>query len=149
MADYCTGAAFLCEKVKLTIVGRLARHVSQPIVFFLKARAFKKSRTHDRYTCRALKALHARPFVQWTVETLAREVGLSRSALVRRFHRLLGMSPYLSKWRLHLAAQALREDRENIAAIAEQVGYGSEEAFGRAFTRCFGSSPAAWRKSQA
>jgi AraC-like DNA-binding protein len=125
--------------------------VSQPIVFFLKARAFKKSRTHDRYTCRALKALHARPFVQWTVETLAREVGLSRSALVRRFHRLLGMSPirYLSKWRLHLAAQALREDRENIAAIAEQVGYGSEEAFGRAFTRCFGSSPAAWRKSQA
>jgi AraC family transcriptional regulator, alkane utilization regulator len=103
---------------------------------------------NDRYTCRALKVLHTKPFVEWTVETLAREVGLSRSALVRRFQKLLKMSPirYLAMWRLHLAAQAMREGRDNIAAIAERVGYRSEEAFSRAFKRQFGSSPAAWRK---
>jgi AraC family transcriptional regulator, alkane utilization regulator len=103
----------------------------------------------DRHTCRALTALHARPTEPWTVETLASEVGLSRSALVRRFDRLLAMSPmrYLATWRLHLAARALRDGTENIAAIAWQSGYGSEEAFSRAFKRCFGTSPAAWRRS--
>lgn len=106
---------------------------------------------NDCHICRALNALHTRPSAQWTVEALAREAGLSRSALVRHFHRLLDMSPirYLATWRLHLAAQTLRDGRENIAVIAEQAGYGSEEAFSRAFKRCFGSSPAAWRKSQA
>ena len=49
-------------------------------------------------------------------------------------------------WRLHIAAQAMREGRDNVAAIAERVGYRSEEAFSRAFKRQFGSSPAAWRK---
>lgn len=105
---------------------------------------------NDRYVSRALDSFHRRPADPWTVETLAREVGLSRSALVRRFDRLLGMSPihYLTIWRLRLAAQALRTGRDSVAAIAEQVGYASEEGFSRAFKRCFGSSPAAWRQSQ-
>jgi AraC family transcriptional regulator, alkane utilization regulator len=105
----------------------------------------------DRYLCRALTAFHTRPTEQWTVEMLAHEVGLSRSALVRRFNSLLDMSPirYLATWRLHLAAQALRDGSKTIAAIAEQAGYGSEEAFGRAFKRCFGASPAAWRRLRA
>jgi hypothetical protein len=51
MADYFAGAALPREKVKRTIVGRLARPiVPQPIVFFLKARAFEKSRTMRGYT---------------------------------------------------------------------------------------------------
>jgi AraC-like DNA-binding protein len=60
------------------------------------------------------------------------------------------MSPirYLATWRLHLAAQAVRDGSETIATIAEQAGFGSEEAFSRAFKRCFGSSPSAWRRSR-
>ncbi|GLQ53685.1 AraC family transcriptional regulator [Devosia nitrariae] len=105
---------------------------------------------NDRYACRALNAFHSRPAESWTVEMLAREAGLSRSALVRRFHRLLSMSPirYVATWRLHLAAQAVRDGSETIATIAEQAGFGSEEAFSRAFKRCFGSSPSAWRRSR-
>jgi AraC family transcriptional regulator, alkane utilization regulator len=103
----------------------------------------------DRHICRALTALHLRPGDPWTVEALAREAGLSRSALGRRFDRLLAMSPmrYLSTWRLHLAAQALRNGTESVARIAWQSGYGSEEAFSRAFKRCFSTSPAVWRRS--
>ncbi len=102
----------------------------------------------DGHICRALTALHSRPAEPWTVEILAGEAGLSRSALVRRFDRLLAMSPmrYLATWRLHLAAQALRDGTKNIATIAWQSGYGSEEAFSRAFKRCFAFSPAAWRR---
>lgn len=101
----------------------------------------------DRHASRALTLLHTRPNEPWTVDLLAREAGLSRSALVRRFARLLAMSPmrYLASWRLHLAAQALRHGTENISTIAWQSGYSSEEAFSRAFKRCFGASPAAWR----
>jgi AraC family transcriptional regulator, alkane utilization regulator len=103
----------------------------------------------DRHICRSLTALHLRPSEAWSVEALAREAGLSRSALIRRFDRLLAISPmrYLATWRLHLAAQALRDGTENIASVAWQSGYGSEEAFSRAFKRCFGASPAVWRRS--
>ena len=101
----------------------------------------------DCHTCRALTALHSRPAEPWSIEMLAHEAGLSRSALVRRFDRLLGVSPmrYLTTWRLHLAAKALRGEGVSIATTAEQSGYGSEEAFSRAFKRQFGSSPSAWR----
>ena len=76
---------------------------------------------NDRYTYRALNLFHSRPADRWTVETLAREVGLSRSALVRRFDRMLNMSPirYLATWRLSSSRrgparrqQSHRGDRE-------------------------------------
>jgi AraC-like DNA-binding protein len=105
---------------------------------------------NDRYTGRALTMFHRRPAEPWTIALLAREVGLSRSALARHFQRLLKISPiqYLMIWRLHLAAQALLDGRETIAAVAARVGYQSEEGFSRAFKRCFGSSPAEWRESR-
>ena len=96
---------------------------------------------NDRYTYRALNLFHSRPADRWTVETLAREVGLSRSALVRRFGRMLNMSPirYLATCAFHLAAQALREDSNPIAAIADEVGYELEEGFSRGHDAAVGA----------
>jgi AraC-like DNA-binding protein len=51
------------------------------------------------------------------------------------------------RWRLALAAQRLRSDREAIARVAERSGYESEAAFSRAFKREFGMPPAAWRRA--
>ncbi|MFP3559641.1 AraC family transcriptional regulator, partial [Paraburkholderia sp. SIMBA_049] len=64
----------------------------------------------DRFVARALALIHARPVDLWTVETLAREVGISRSGLAKRFTELVGLPPmqYLSLWRLQLAANQLR-----------------------------------------
>jgi len=103
----------------------------------------------DVHVGRALALLHGDPGRSWTVDDLAREVGLSRSALAERFSELVGESPmqYLTRWRLALAAQVLRAGREPIARIAERSGYESEAAFSRAFKREFGSPPAAWRKA--
>lgn len=53
---------------------------------------------------------------------------------------------YLTRWRLQLAADLLRNGRRAIAAIAAEVGYDSEAAFNRAFKRELGSTPAAWRR---
>jgi AraC-like DNA-binding protein len=105
---------------------------------------------NDRHAGRALASLHRRPAAPWTVATVAHAAGLSRSALMRRFDRLLGMSPmrYLAAWRLHLAAQALGDGEASVAAVAAEVGYGSEEGFSRAFKRQFGAAPATWRQAR-
>lgn len=97
---------------------------------------------------RALAALHARPTEAWTAETLALEVGMSRSVFAERFTSLVGQPPmqYLTLWRMHVAAQQLREGRGSVAQIGFAIGYESEAAFSRAFKRQFGTSPGTWRK---
>ncbi|HVN44543.1 MAG TPA: AraC family transcriptional regulator [Steroidobacteraceae bacterium] len=105
----------------------------------------------DRHVGKALALLHERPQRQWSVDELAREVGLSRSALHERFVRYLGQAPvqYLASWRIQLGAKLLRESSRIVADIALEVGYESEAAFARAFKRLAGMPPAAWRRAQA
>jgi AraC-like DNA-binding protein len=104
----------------------------------------------DRFVGRALAMMHARPAENWTVEDLAKDVGLSRSAFAQRFGELVGAPPmqYLARWRLQLAAQQLRAGDKTLAAVAEGVGYESEAAFNRAFKREFGMPPATWRRAR-
>jgi len=102
----------------------------------------------DRYVGRALSLLHEQPAHPWTVDALAKKVGLSRSALGQRFSALIGAPPmqYLTRWRTSLAARQLREGDAPIIRVATDVGYESEAAFNRAFKREFGLPPATWRK---
>jgi AraC-like DNA-binding protein len=101
----------------------------------------------DAQVGKALRLLHADPARNWTVDTLAREVAISRSALAARFADLVGEAPmhYLLNWRMQLAKQMLRESR-TVQDVALRVGYESEAAFNRAFKRVTGSPPVAWRK---
>jgi AraC-like DNA-binding protein len=103
--------------------------------------------TGDPLIGRALALIHAAPARKWTVEDLARCAATSRSVLDARFRDVLGQAPirYLAEWRMQLAADLLRSTALKMAAIAEEVGYGSEEAFSRAFQRHLGRSPAEWR----
>ncbi len=102
----------------------------------------------DPFVGRALQELHAAPDRHWTVDELGRTVGLSRSALVDRFHAFLGQPPmtYLTHWRIQLATQLLRDSHGSVADIGSRVGYASETAFNRAFRRVVGLPPAAWRR---
>ena len=104
----------------------------------------------DRYVGRALSLLHAQAAHPWTVDALARKVGLSRSALAQRFTDFLGQPPmqYLARWRMQIAAHELLTGSKPLTAVAEQIGYESEAAFSRAFRREFGMPPAGWRKSK-
>lgn len=97
---------------------------------------------------RVLRLMHDDPGASWSLNELAREAGFSRTVLVERFTDRLGMAPmaYLTKWRMQVAARMLADGSRGIARIASAVGYGSEEAFSRAFKRNTGISPAAWRK---
>jgi AraC-like DNA-binding protein len=104
----------------------------------------------DRSIGRALNLLHGRPSHAWTLEELAKESGLSRSALADRFTNLIGQPPmqYLARWRMQVAANRLINGTDTIAQVASDVGYESEAAFSRAFKRSVGKSPAAWRRAQ-
>jgi AraC-like DNA-binding protein len=106
--------------------------------------------TRDPIVGKSLAILHRRPEHSWTIAELAREVGLSRSALVDRFSRYLSEPPmtYLSRWRLQLAARSLGSTSHSMAQIAAEVGYESEAAFNRAFKREFGLPPARFRKDR-
>jgi len=102
----------------------------------------------DRLVGGALNALHAAPARAWTIESLAREVGTSRSVLADRFQALVGSPPmqYLTGWRMLLAANLLSRSTASLTHIAEQVGYATDTAFIRAFRREFGTPPASWRR---
>ena len=104
----------------------------------------------DPYVGRALAALHDRPAEAWTVESLAKEAALSRSALAERFAHLVGEAPmqYLTRWRMQLAATLLRTRNVSVFEAAVEVGYASEAAFSRAFKKVVGVPPAAWREGR-
>jgi AraC-like DNA-binding protein len=103
----------------------------------------------DRFVGRALSALHGRPAHAWTLEALARHVGLSRSALAERFTTFVGHPPmqYLASWRMQLAASHLREGLD-VGEVAERVGYESEAAFSRAFKKIVGMPPGEWKRGR-
>lgn len=96
----------------------------------------------------ALKLMHGRPAEPWTLDRLAREVNMSRSAFAERFAAFVQLPPmqYLAHWRLQLAARMLADGTANVAQAAAAVGYQSEAAFNRAFKRQVGESPGAWRR---
>jgi AraC-like DNA-binding protein len=102
----------------------------------------------DPSLSRALSALHLRPERAWTAEDLAREACLSRSAFAEKFTSAVGLPPmsYLTRWRMLLAGQRLRESSDTLAQVAATVGYESEFSFSRAFARETGITPGAWRK---
>jgi AraC-like DNA-binding protein len=102
----------------------------------------------DPVVGQALAALHGEPATAWTVESLARAVGVSRSVLADRFAEMVGQPPmqYLALWRMQLASRLLLEG-EPVAKVAAAVGYESEAAFSRAFKKLVGEAPAAWRRA--
>lgn len=104
----------------------------------------------DRGVGRALSLIHGQPSRAWTVDLLADEIAMSRSAFYEKFVRLIGQPPmqYLTQWRMQVASNLLRHSSAPIVSIALDVGYESEAAFTRAFKRLVGTPPATWRRMQ-
>ncbi|WTX00137.1 AraC family transcriptional regulator [Streptomycetaceae bacterium NBC_01309] len=97
----------------------------------------------------ALSLMHEQPQQDWTVDSLARAVAMSRPTFARRFKSAVGASPlaYLSRVRLDHAARQLRDTNDPLGMIARNVGYASEYALSRAFTRELGVPPSRYRRT--
>jgi len=96
---------------------------------------------------KTLALMHRNPAHPWTIASLAKEAGVSRSVLAERFRHYLKQAPmaYLTHWRLQLGAQMLASTNYSVAQVAPEVGYESEAAFNRAFKREFTVPPARFR----
>lgn len=105
----------------------------------------------DAQVGRALNLIHRQPAQPWSVASLAKEVGMSRSAFSARFSQLVGQPAmqYLTQWRMRLARIQLRETAEPLSVLAGRVGYQSEASFCRTFKRLFGMSPGKVRRAAA
>jgi AraC-like DNA-binding protein len=97
---------------------------------------------------RAISLIHRDPGRAWTLAEVAREVAMSRSAFAARFTELVGepMMHYLTRWRMHVALESLRQHGTPVAEVAERLGYRSKAAFSRAFKRIVTTSPGAVRR---
>lgn len=94
----------------------------------------------------ALTAMHQRPGVAWTLEALAGEAGMSRSAFAATFKQVLGETPadHLANWRFTLAQQALQQGAP-VKLLATDLGYSNASALARAFARKTGTTPREWK----
>lgn len=103
----------------------------------------------DKQIGRAITLIHRAPAQAWTLQALASEVAMSRSAFAARFTELVGEPAmhYLARWRMYTAVSWLEEQDIGIADLAGRLGYQSEAAFSRAFKRLIGISPGAVRRN--
>jgi AraC-like DNA-binding protein len=97
----------------------------------------------DPQLAMALRGIHTNAANPWTVVTLARQAGMSRSSFAERFARVIGMTPlnYLLQWRIAVAKDMLAREQMSVGETALAVGYQSASAFSTAFSRETGQSP--------
>ncbi|ATF92790.1 AraC family transcriptional regulator [Cedecea neteri] len=136
------GALIIQQLAWMMLIQALRLHlVQQPAVGWLYALA-------DKQLSLALTCMHKEPAFNWTLEKLAERVGMSRSAFAARFKAVTGASAidYLTRWRMMLACDRLRQSGDSLARIAVTLGYESESAFGKAFKRVMGCSPRQYSK---
>ena len=105
----------------------------------------------DKQIGRALALIHGDPARAWTVATLADELTMSRSAFAARFTEQVGepVMRYVTRWRMRVAVNALRDEGATVAELADRLGYRSEAAFARAFKRVTGVAPGAIKREDA
>ncbi len=79
------------------------------------------------------------------IDDLARYIGISQSALERRFRRIIGVSPkkFASLARLRRAAQ-LQATGADLTTVAHESGYFDQSHFIKEFRRATGSAPSAF-----
>ncbi len=102
----------------------------------------------DRHLSKAIEAMHSGLDESWSVESLAREARMSRSAFALKFKAILGKTPlgYLTQWRMYRAVALLRVNNTSLSEVAAAVGYQSEISFSRVFRREMGLAPREYRR---
>jgi AraC-like DNA-binding protein len=105
----------------------------------------------DPQVRQAVAQLHEDCALPWTLDTLARAVGSSRSVLAERFREAMGETPlaYLRTLRLQRAMRLLSESDRTLEQVALAVGYHDAFGFSKAFKRAVGVSPGEYRKRDA
>ncbi|MBO6632975.1 AraC family transcriptional regulator [Parvibaculum sp.] len=97
----------------------------------------------------AIRAFLDAPLESWSIDSLARQAGMSRTKFSEEFRRVVGRTPMqtLARMRLTLVTRKMLAEELSVEEAADLAGYSSSAAFIRAFSREFGATPFQWRKS--
>ncbi|MFT6407347.1 MAG: AraC-like DNA-binding protein [Arenicella sp.] len=92
---------------------------------------------------RAIALIHGEPDQKISLEQLAAEALMSRSAFSTLFKSIVGQSPmdYLKQWRITVAYRWLVDDGISTYDAALRCGYESESSFSKAFASVMGFGP--------
>ncbi len=92
---------------------------------------------------RALELLHKYPEKSWTIESLAKSIGISRAGIAGKFKNSLSIPPmeYLAKIRMDRARDLFQKEKRTLEEVALSVGYSSAFAFSKAYKRMHGLPP--------
>lgn len=139
------GDAILQRLVEIMLIEALRWHPAQddaPISGLLAGLA-------NARMAQALRLIHEDVARRWTIEDLARKVGMSRAAFASHFARILGVPPmeYVLRWRMALARDMLWHDGLSLGEVAHAIGYQSASAFSTAFSRSVGQSPSSFART--
>ncbi|MBC7996379.1 MAG: AraC family transcriptional regulator [Leptolyngbya sp.] len=143
------GTEFTVSRLTEVLFAQVIRKLAKDMVKCNESRSWLKALTDDQIG-KALTYIHANSSQSLTLDDLAKQSGMSRSAFAAKFANLTDYTPaqYVTLWRMHTAGQLLKEGKHKVAAIAAMVGYESEASFGTAFKRVYGCAPRAYAKSK-
>ena len=105
--------------------------------------------TSDPHLKHAAHAMHSDLANEWTLDSLAKIAGMSRSAFAARFKEKAGQTAldYLIRWRMHKATHLIQRSELSLHEIANCIGYRSEAAFNRMFKREVGTTPGQFKRA--
>ena len=97
-----------------------------------------------------LQQIEQRPQLQWTLQRMATELGLSKEHVCRRFQQRVKCSPidYVRQQRLSVAQDHLLQKKRSINDAARLSGFSSSLSCYRAFLKFTGLSPRDWLKQE-
>jgi AraC-like DNA-binding protein len=133
-------SALLTRMAALVLALGLRTHPPCPLLFRLSA-------TEDPIA-HALQLIDADLASNWTIERLARKVGMSRSSFAARFTAQVGRAPMelMTERRMQVASSLLQDTQLKLTEISAKVGYQFEASFTRRFKRFFHLAPGEMRK---
>ena len=141
---------FVCPEDAVENVGTFLIVVSKLCRIYVENSASMKWDTEvsDEAFMRSLAMIHERYADKLTLDELAREAKLSKSTYMRRFVHVCKMPPaeYVTKKRIEVAQNLLKNSNASIMEIAEKVGFYDAAHFSRTFKKAKGVSPMEYRK---
>jgi transcriptional regulator GlxA family with amidase domain len=136
---------------------QVARAVAKDMVVFMQRPggqsqfSVRSSAPHTRQEMLRgiLDAVAEKPGANHTLSAMARRAGVSVRHLTRLFFEEVGTTParYVEQVRLEAAQAMLETGDDPMSVVARRTGFGSPESLRRAFVRCLGVTPGAFRTS--
>ncbi|WDE08461.1 AraC family transcriptional regulator [Thalassomonas viridans] len=99
---------------------------------------------------KSISIIHEKYQRNWTISSIATEVGMSRARFADKFSKLVGITPiaYLNKWRLMKSRRLLENTPISLEQISERCGFSNASTFSRRFKGEFDITPSAYRKNK-